>query len=322
MMLINRLICKVEEFSLVTHPRLFIMIIVTAGVGALWALLWLLQMMPCEPFLGGNGRNITPQFILASINALISSSQAAYINRLEDKIDYFKRSDKNIKFRWIWIILVSGFFSLALSTLMAVFRIMLWSVQKTYGRFDELIVVTTGYGYVLLFFVALKSWLIPLTLKKLPNPYKHELSDDNTVETSSSNTTDLKTKSEDSFYYQLLGMRILELSKDGKASIAVDLIETKHFHLYGQMHGGVTLSLADAAGGAALAAMLDHDQKVATISLSLHFTASADKGRIRADARVVNRGRHYGTVEVTVSDEKGNIVGQGIATYAILSHNE
>ncbi|MCH7519370.1 MAG: PaaI family thioesterase [Candidatus Dadabacteria bacterium] len=137
----------------------------------------------------------------------------------------------------------------------------------------------------------------------------------------------LKTDSNKSFYYKRLGMELCDLPKKGKASVAVKIKKRRHFHLYGKMHGGVTLSLADAAGGAALASVLDQEQKVATIALSLHFTAPANEGKVIANAKVIDCKQHFGTVEVSVVNEtddderrkRGKVIAHGIAMYAILS---
>ncbi|MEK7182861.1 MAG: hypothetical protein AAB694_01740 [Patescibacteria group bacterium] len=121
-----------------------------------------------HPFLNG-----VPQFILASINALISSSQANYVNRLDDFI-YRKvktlPAPKREHVKKVWIVIVTAFFTLTAATLLSIARIIFSSGQQIstiyFSFLDTLIIVTTGHGYFLLAIVAWFSWVSPSTLKR------------------------------------------------------------------------------------------------------------------------------------------------------------
>ena len=276
--------------------------------------------------------NVVVVFILASINALISSGQASYLNRLDDlfqKVENqskFSDRKKFEKIAWVWTLLICAFFSLSLAALTSVIRIFLTfhyvtngdvtcnkALTSLFSLIDTIIITTTGWGYLLLLIVAIKSWAFPTSL----NEFKKDI--DKLKEPQS----DLLTNTIKSKYYQLLGMTILDLQQKGEATVSLDVDPNKHYHLYKQMHGGVTLSIADSAGGAALATLIDKTKRVATKKLSMKFIKPVLKGTIKANAHVreYKEDEQIGIVEVVVIDQDDIKVAMGEIVYAILDLN-
>jgi hypothetical protein len=111
-----------------------------------------------EPLLSG-----IPQFIVASVNFLITTAQARYVIRLDElfrdqKIPVICRTKLN------WWFLLTGWWTLTVCSLFVVGRIVLSgfiSVKQfpwVFGPFDLLIVILMGLGYVFLAIVAALAW--------------------------------------------------------------------------------------------------------------------------------------------------------------------
>ena len=118
-------------------------------------------------------------------------------------------------------------------------------------------------------------------------------------------------------FNKLLGMKILEWS-DGVATLAVDLDE-RHQNRSGVAHGGVFMTMMDAAGGYA-GCYCPHPGRVRrTLSLSLNtsFLAAGRGGRVFARARVRGGGTKIYVSTIEVSDEAGTLlaIGEGVYRY-------
>ena len=118
-------------------------------------------------------------------------------------------------------------------------------------------------------------------------------------------------------FNKLLGMTILEWS-EGAATLAVDLDE-RHQNRSGVAHGGVFMTMMDAAGGYA-GCYCPHPGRVRrTLSLSLatSFLAAGRGGRVFARARVRGGGTKIYVSTIEVSDEAGTLlaIGEGVYRY-------
>jgi uncharacterized protein (TIGR00369 family) len=83
------------------------------------------------------------------------------------------------------------------------------------------------------------------------------------------------------------------------------------------VHGGAISTLIDTA---AMAAAWASDEETdspagATIALSVNFAGAAKGCDLRAESKVIRRGRELSFCEVTVSDPDGKVIADGIATY-------
>jgi hypothetical protein len=103
-----------------------------------------------------------PQFIVTSITFLITSNQAAYLNRL-DQLFHSKHGAITVRELSTWKCLLLAWWVLTFSALLGAIRILVfaWSslaspVESTV--FDGVILSVMTVGYVLLAYVALRSW--------------------------------------------------------------------------------------------------------------------------------------------------------------------
>ncbi|WP_416841627.1 PaaI family thioesterase [Haloferax sp. DFSO52] len=98
-------------------------------------------------------------------------------------------------------------------------------------------------------------------------------------------------------FAQLLGVEITD-AEDGHAAGYIEMREDLSWNADRVMaHGGVTFTLADTVGGAALVSRVD--QPVPTIDMRIDYL-SAGTGDLRAEADVVRLGGDVGTVDVDV----------------------
>jgi acyl-CoA thioesterase len=89
---------------------------------------------------------------------------------------------------------------------------------------------------------------------------------------------------------------------------------------YGVLHGGVVYSLADTSMGGALSPELSANERTATIEITIHYLRPVRAGRIRAETRVVQRGRRVATLEsdvYNVDGEQRQLVAKALGSFAI-----
>ena len=93
-------------------------------------------------------------------------------------------------------------------------------------------------------------------------------------------------------------------------------VEEEHTNLYAIVHGGVLMTLADTACGAAC---LAKNKKVVTISLGMEFMHSIPlTTKIVAIGRVLHDGRRTMTCESEMRDENGKLYAKGHGTFYVL----
>lgn len=102
-------------------------------------------------------------------------------------------------------------------------------------------------------------------------------------------------------FYKLLGVELVELSP-GEAVLKI-LPTIEHTNPLGMIHGGLLLSIADAAMGNAVRTL---GSRGVTVDMSTSFLSSAKIGQeIIAKGKVLKAGRNLFFAEATVtSDEK------------------
>jgi uncharacterized protein (TIGR00369 family) len=88
----------------------------------------------------------------------------------------------------------------------------------------------------------------------------------------------------------------------------------------GTVHGGWALTLIDTVTGVAGHTLLPADVGYATVETKANFTRviRADTGRVRAEGRVVTRGRQIMTAEGRVLDSEGRVLAHGTSTLIVL----
>jgi uncharacterized protein (TIGR00369 family) len=113
-------------------------------------------------------------------------------------------------------------------------------------------------------------------------------------------------------FADLLGVEVTEV-EDGHAEGRVEVTQDLSWHSEEvKAHGGVTFTLADTVGGAALVSIVD--QPVPTVDMRIDYLA-AGSGDLRAEADVVRCGSDVGVVDVSVFDESGEEIADARGVY-------
>jgi uncharacterized protein (TIGR00369 family) len=113
-------------------------------------------------------------------------------------------------------------------------------------------------------------------------------------------------------FAQLLGVEV-SVVEDGHAEGHVEMRQELSWNADRQMaHGGVTFTLADTVGGAALVSIVD--QPVPTIDMRIDYL-EAGSGDLYAEADVVRCGDDIGTVDVDVTDSDGQSLATARGVY-------
>jgi len=114
----------------------------------------------------------------------------------------------------------------------------------------------------------------------------------------------------------LIGME-MESAGDGTAVMTL-AASRRHANPMGTLHGGVLCDLADAAMGMAWASELSEGESFTTLELKINFLKPVWESRLRAEGRVVKRGKTVGLAECDIRDEKGDLVARVSSTVMTL----
>jgi uncharacterized protein (TIGR00369 family) len=88
----------------------------------------------------------------------------------------------------------------------------------------------------------------------------------------------------------------------------------------GSVHGGVALTLIDSAAGCAVHTLLSAGTGYTTIETKVNFTRPIrPEGKLRAEGRIVTRGKQIATAEARVLTEDGKVVAHGTSTLMIFA---
>jgi uncharacterized protein (TIGR00369 family) len=115
---------------------------------------------------------------------------------------------------------------------------------------------------------------------------------------------------------ELIGFDIVEIG-EGRAVGSLQA-GPQHANPMGTLHGGVLCDIADAAMGMAFASTLAPGESFTTIDLSIHFFRPVWQSLLRAEARVINRGKTVGYLECEVTDQDGKRVAKASSTCFVL----
>ena len=115
---------------------------------------------------------------------------------------------------------------------------------------------------------------------------------------------------------ELIGFRVEEIG--GGRAVGTLRSGPQHANPMGTLHGGVLCDLSDAAMGMAFVTTLAPDESFTTMTLSIDFFRPVWQTLLRAEARVVNRGKTVGYVECDVTDEDGKHVAKARSTCFVL----
>ncbi len=114
-----------------------------------------------------------------------------------------------------------------------------------------------------------------------------------------------------------LGYDITE-AESGRVVVAA---EPKDVHLNpaGTVHGGLAATMLDSCMGLAIQSTLDKGVGSTTLEFKISFIRSItpETGPIKAEGRVISRGRRIGTAEGRVTDGSGHLLVHGTTTCLI-----
>ncbi|PZC44046.1 MAG: Acyl-coenzyme A thioesterase PaaI, contains HGG motif [Chloroflexi bacterium] len=113
--------------------------------------------------------------------------------------------------------------------------------------------------------------------------------------------------------FEVLGLRF---SGAGEGWAEVELASGPNTeNLYGIVHGGVWLTLADAAMGAAISTVVPAGTAVITVQSEFRWLRALRHPSMRARGEVLRRGRSVNHVTVELRDPDGAVLAQGSGSY-------
>jgi uncharacterized protein (TIGR00369 family) len=115
---------------------------------------------------------------------------------------------------------------------------------------------------------------------------------------------------------ELIGFKVSEAS-EGRVVVVLEA-GIRHFNPMGTVHGGILCDIADAAMGIAFATTLAPGESFTTVELKINFLRPVRQAQLRAEGRVVQRGRTIGYVECEINDENGKLVAKSNSTCLVL----
>ncbi|MGD0187509.1 MAG: PaaI family thioesterase [Roseiarcus sp.] len=88
----------------------------------------------------------------------------------------------------------------------------------------------------------------------------------------------------------------------------------------GTVHGGWALTMIDSVTTCAALSMQPPGVACTTVETKANFTRpiQADTGRVRAEGRILSRGRQLVTAEAKVTDARGRLLAHGTSTLLVL----
>ena len=125
-----------------------------------------------------------------------------------------------------------------------------------------------------------------------------------------------RAKTNDVAVARLIGFEVSDIAA-GHATATLSA-GPQHANPMGTLHGGILCDIADAAMGMAFASTLAPGESLTTVELKINFFRPVWQGQLRAEGRVVQRGRTTGYVECTITDEQNRLVAKAASTCMVL----
>ena len=114
----------------------------------------------------------------------------------------------------------------------------------------------------------------------------------------------------------LIGFEVAEAG-DGRTVVTLQA-GPRHVNPMGTLHGGILCDIADAAMGIAFASTLAPGESFTTVELKINYLRPVREGTLRAEGRVVQRGRTVGYVECEVTNQDGKLIAKSNSTCLVL----
>lgn len=116
---------------------------------------------------------------------------------------------------------------------------------------------------------------------------------------------------------ETLGFTLAEVER-GRA-VFVGEPQLRHYNPIGSVHGGFAMTLLDSALGCAVHTMLDKGETYTTLEIKVNLVRplTKDTGVVRAEGRIVHRGRTVGLSEGDIKDASGKLYAHATTTCMI-----
>jgi uncharacterized protein (TIGR00369 family) len=116
---------------------------------------------------------------------------------------------------------------------------------------------------------------------------------------------------------ELLGFDV-ESVQDGRAIFRLD-VRPKHKQIHGVVHGGILAALADTTAAIAAYTVIPRGMEIATLELKINYLEPVPGGRVKADARVLRKGRNFIVTECDIFNEDSSLAAKAILTFSAAS---
>lgn len=116
---------------------------------------------------------------------------------------------------------------------------------------------------------------------------------------------------------QTLGYDVSE-AETGRVVVTLEPTDA-HLNPAGTVHGGLSATLLDSCMGLAIQSTLEKGAGQTTLEFKVSLTRpiTLQTGPIRAEGKVLSRGRRIGTAEGRITDEDGSLLAHGTTTCLI-----
>ncbi|WP_088226612.1 PaaI family thioesterase [Desulfosporosinus sp. FKB] len=116
-------------------------------------------------------------------------------------------------------------------------------------------------------------------------------------------------------YWNHMGMRTVE-NNAGEIEVMIEITDNlKQF--YGNVHGGVIASLLDSSIAVAVNQQLDTGEGASTVEMKINYLRPANKGSLRAQGKVIQKGRNLIVGQGEIKDDAGHLIAFGTATFMV-----
>ncbi|HUL35787.1 MAG TPA: PaaI family thioesterase [Candidatus Eisenbacteria bacterium] len=112
---------------------------------------------------------------------------------------------------------------------------------------------------------------------------------------------------------ELLGFQV-ESVHDGRAIFRLD-VRPRHKQIHGVVHGGILAALADTTAAIAAYTVIPKGVELATLEFKINYMEPVPGGRVKADARVLRKGRNFIVTECEIFTEKGSMAAKALLTF-------
>ena len=113
---------------------------------------------------------------------------------------------------------------------------------------------------------------------------------------------------------ELLGFEV-ESVHDGRAIFRLHVRPT-HKQVHGVVHGGILAALADTTAAIAAYTVIPRGVEIATLELKINYLEPVPGGTVKADGRVLRKGRNFVVTECEIFNENGTLAAKALLTFS------